>query len=241
MNRKKAFLINYLGDREYQWGIHDAVKNKYPHLESDINLLLIQKYIVAGDNKYILSDSGKAIRKEFRKYERERHDSMKKKIIQRSLKKHWLMAFNERVKYEKQSIIPHGINAGWEYAIQIPHSVKAHIEHSKRLNLSELNNSEYYKEMFCRLDVAASIIGTPHGITKYLHEMVDEKIKCPVLEDVYMTDDAEVILEEFFLEAIKRRNLALSDEEINTIREDRHRSVVYIKEHNLGKTKKRNI
>ena len=153
--QKKMFLVNYLGDRSITWHIDEPVKERYPDIEQNIEDLQKAGLIKKEKGVYVLTESGQEMRKTFRAQERARREEMHQSAVDFALSGDYLSAYNARAKYEKESVIPHGISVNlgggsntptWEVASEIPYNIKNYIGNSCKLDFSDCENSERFKE-----------------------------------------------------------------------------------------------
>lgn len=186
--QKKMFLVNYLGDRRFEWGIHDSVKEKYPDLEQNIKDLEKDGLIQICESEYRLTSQGLDMRKLFRSQERTRHESMLNDVIGFAEKEDFLSAYNARSNYEKNSVVPHGIFIGesgeghWKTQSNVPESVRRYIENSHKLDFSDCNNSESFKTALRNFYVGSSVSGSNRiEIPLDFEEKLGEFLDCPAL------------------------------------------------------------
>lgn len=188
---QKMFLVNYLGDRLISWQIDSPVKERYPNIEQNIADLCRLGLVQKGNGVYVLTSAGLDIRKNFRSQERSRHEDMLKSIMSFIKSGDYLSAYNARVKYERESIIPHGIHfplsqKGDEACYtdtSLPLNVKNYIQDSYKLDFSDCRNSESFKAAMRALYVGTSIAGSERIILSEDFETdVGERLDCPSLE-----------------------------------------------------------
>lgn len=101
--------MNYLGDREKKWGLHDDVKDRFYPFDKNVKEIISEGYIIDTPEKYALTDSGKTVSKDFKKTERDRRNAAHRKIMSLAMERDYLGAYNARAEYERNSVIPHGI------------------------------------------------------------------------------------------------------------------------------------
>ena len=191
--QKKMFLVNYLGDSKFEWGIHDSVKERYPDLEKNIRDLKEDGLIQVCESEYRLTARGMEMRKLFRSQERTRKASMLKDVIEFSEKEDFLASYNARSNYEQNSVIPHGIfseeSVGdyWKNASILPQSVERYIENSYKLDFSDCNNSESFKKALRNFYVGLCISGSSRiEIPLDFEEKLGEFLDCPALNKQLM-------------------------------------------------------
>lgn len=190
--QKKMFLVNYLGDRSVTWHIDEPVKERYPDIEQNIEDLQKIGLIKKENSVYVLTDTGLEMRKAFRAQEKARRKKMHQEVVAFALSSDYLLAYNARVKYEKESVIPHGISVSLsggsntpsrEEVIDISHSVKKYIENSYRLDFSDCQNSERFKEAMRKFYVGMEVTGASDlDIPDDFEERLEEKLDCPTLD-----------------------------------------------------------
>lgn len=187
--QKKMFLVNYLGDRRFEWGIHDSVKEKYPDLEKNIKDLEKDGLIQICESEYRLTSRGLDMRKLFRSQERARHESMINDVMRFAEKEDFLAAYNARSNYEKNSVVPHGIFIGesadshWKTQSKVPESVGRYIENSHKLDFSDCNNSDSFKLALRNFYVGLSVSGSNRiELPLDFEERLGEFLDCPALD-----------------------------------------------------------
>lgn len=161
-----GFIVNYLGDRQYKHGIHTAVRERFPDLDRHIAQTIQNGDVIAADDRYILTDKGKIIRKAFRSSEREKANQTHHTIMLLAVNGKFLDAYNARVDYENSCVIPHGINVSleskprtpqWTHIKELTQPIKTYIAKSCELDFSDLQNSPIYKAFLQRLYIGAQI------------------------------------------------------------------------------------
>ena len=190
--QKKMFLVNYLGDRSVTWHIDKPVKEQYPDVEQNIEDLQKAGLIMKEKGVYVLTESGQEMRKAFRAQERARRKEMHQSAVDFALSGDYLSAYNARAKYEKESVIPHGIivNLGggsntttWEVASEIPSNIDNYIGNSCKLDFSDCENSERFKEALRRFYIGIEATGSNRIDIPYdFEEKLGEKLNCPALD-----------------------------------------------------------
>lgn len=189
--QKKMFLVNYLGDRSVTWHIDEPVKERYPDIEQNIEDLQKVGLIKKENGVYVLTDSGLEIRKTFRTQERARREEMHQSAVSLAMVGNYLEAYNKRAKYEKNSVIPHGIHVSlgggedgtWVEETSLPYNVKNYIKASYRLDFSDCQNSEAFKDAMRSLYVGMQITGIGRlEPPKDFEESIGEYLDCPALD-----------------------------------------------------------
>lgn len=190
--QKKMFLVNYLGERFVEWGIDDPVKERYPDIEQNIEDLQKAGLITIENSVYSLTDSGLEMRKIFRAQERSRRKEMHRDAVSFALSGDYVASYNSRVRYESESVIPHGINVDcsrgsnsskWKEAKEIPNNVKKCIENSYNLDFSDCENSEKFREALRRFYVGMEITGASDiSIPDDFEERIGENLNCHALD-----------------------------------------------------------
>lgn len=190
--QKKMFLVNYLGDRSVTWHIDKPVKEQYPDVEQNIEDLQKAGLIKKEKGVYVLTESGQEMRKAFRAQERARRKEMHQSAVDFALSGDYLSAYNARAKYEKESVIPHGISVNlgggsntpaWEAASEIPYNIQNYIGNSCKLDFSDCENSERFKEALRRFYIGIEATGSNRiDIPDDFEEKLGEKLNCPALD-----------------------------------------------------------
>lgn len=188
--QKKMFLVNYLGDRRFEWGIHDNVKEKYPELQQNINDLEAEGLIKIEETGYFLTEQGKEIRKQFRKLEKDRQEKMQESVMLFSKSGDFLSAYNERASYERASVIPHGIFVGdtcgqsyWRHESELPANVKNYIHNSYSLDFSDCMNTEHFKKALRYFYIGIEITGSNQiELPDNFEQQIGEYLDCPSLD-----------------------------------------------------------
>ena len=152
--QKKMFLVNYLGDRSITWRIDGPVKERYPDIERNIEDLQKVGLIKKEKGVYILTPSGQEMRKLFRTQERARREQMHQSAVSLAMVGNYLEAYNTRARYEKSSVIPHGVHVSlggdedgaWAEKTSLPYNVQNYIKASYKLDFSDCRNSEAFKD-----------------------------------------------------------------------------------------------
>ena len=179
---ERKFLINYLNNRNLSFGIDEVVKERFCNLLNDIEDIINDGYIFICDNTYCATDLGKNEIKEFRIKEKERHNVKINDIIENAFVGDFVSAYNARVKYEKESIIPHGIGMDYEYISKNNFQINRYIEDANNLDLSDIQNSEKFKTQLRNLRVGISILGERFYIDDSIKSKFCEELKCPNLD-----------------------------------------------------------
>ena len=104
-----GFLINYLCGRSITWHIDDKVLSRYPDINNNIDYLIRNNFLQINDRKYILTQKGEDVKNNFRSTEKIRKKTADANIITASLSGDFLSAYNIRAKYERDSVLPHGL------------------------------------------------------------------------------------------------------------------------------------
>lgn len=185
------FLVNYLGNRAVTWRIDDPVKERYPDIGKNIEDLKKSGLIKAKTGVYILTDAGAEMRKKFLAQERARREQMHQRVIATALAGNYLEAYNARARYEKDSVIPHGIyipldddNGAWAEATSLPHNVQNYIKCSYQLDFSDCRNTEAFKDSMRALYLGMQITGIGRiDPPKDFEENVGEYLDCPALDE----------------------------------------------------------
>lgn len=190
--QKKMFLVNYLGDRFITWHIDEPVKERYPDIDQNIEDLQKAGIIKKETGVYVLTDSGLEVRKAFRSQERARRKEMYQHAVLFALSGDYLSAYNARAKYEKESVIPHGISVNlvggnnatkWEKAKEIPYGMRNTINNSYKLDFSDCENSEQFKNALRNFYVGMNTAGASDiVILDDFEEWLGEKLVCPTLD-----------------------------------------------------------
>ena len=187
--QKIMFLVNYLGGRAITWHIDAPVRDAYPNIEQNIVDLEKIGLIKIERNVYVLTEAGMEIRKKFREQEKIRNKEMIHNSISMAIAGDYLGAYNARTIYEKNSVIPHGINISFGGNKQslndssLPCNVKNYIRLSYQLDFSDCRNSESFKGAMRALYVGMEISGAskiepPASFESDLGEYID----CPALD-----------------------------------------------------------
>ena len=183
---EQDFLINYFGDRLLNWGVDTAVKERFPDVEQYISLLMDAGFFSIQNGKYILSERGQARRIAFRKRERERREKMHESVVRSVMNGNYLEGYNFRADYERNSIIPHGIFTGcnpWKEKHKIPRNLENYLECAHKLDFSDCNNSENFKNDLRKFYVAIAITGSNRlELPKDFESKHNEYLDCPNLE-----------------------------------------------------------
>lgn len=187
---KKMFLVNYLVDRSITWHIDDPVKERYPNIDKNIEDLQKDGLIKKEKGVFALTDSGLEMRKIFRSKEKARREQMHQNVLSYAMAGNYLEAYNERAKYEQDSIIPHGICAPlgrgadevWGESASLPYNVKNYIKASYKLDFSDCENSEQFKEALRRFYVGMEITGAELDPADNFEEQIGETLICPALD-----------------------------------------------------------
>lgn len=189
--QKKMFLVNYLGDRSITWHIDEPVKERYPDIEQNIKDLQKAGLIKKEKGVYVLTESGQEMRKTFRAQERARREEMHKSAISLAMLGNYLEAYNKRARYERNSVIPHGIHismggdddGAWAEETSLPYNVKNYIKASYKLDFSDCRNSEAFKDAMRSLYVGMQITGAGRlEPPKDFEESIGEYLDCPALD-----------------------------------------------------------
>lgn len=191
--QEKGFLVNYLGNRRKEYGIHDAVKERYPMLLQDIQKVIVEGLLIETIDGYILTDAGNKLSGEFRQTEKLRKKECEKRIYALSMERDYLGAYNARAEYERNCIIPHGIHCSfggdrterpWPEAKELPFHVKNYIKVSQELDFSDCYNSEMFKSDLRAFYIGVSISGSSRTeLPLDFEEIRGEFLKCPILDD----------------------------------------------------------
>lgn len=191
--QEKGFLVNYLGDRKKEYGIHDAVKRRYPTLTQDIQQVILEGLVLETADGYTLTDAGNKLSKEFRQTEKLRKGKCEKEIYALSMERDYLGAYNARAAYERECVIPHGIHCSlggngmetpWPEAKELPFHVKNYIKVSRELDFSDCFNSEMFKSDLRAFYVGGSISGSSRvELPLDFEEIRGEFLECPLLDD----------------------------------------------------------
>jgi hypothetical protein len=201
--QEKSFLVNYLGDREKKWGIHDDVKGRFYPFDKNVKEIISEGYIIDTPEKYALTDSGKTVSKDFKKTERDRRNAAHRKIMSLAMERDYLGAYNARAEYERNSVIPHGISISfgssltspgsssfqnsiyehWKEEKEIPSHVLCYIRNSEAIDFSDCNNSEAFKSDLRAFYVGAQISGSSDiSLPDDFETYRGEYLNCPSLE-----------------------------------------------------------
>lgn len=189
--QQKMFLVNYLGTRPITWHIDEPVKERYPDIEQNIEDLQKVGLIKKENGIYILTNSGQEMRKAFRTQERARREEMHQSVGSLAMVGNYLEAYNKRARYERNSVIPHGIHVSiegdddgaWAEKTSLPYNVKNYIKASYKLDFSDCRNSEAFKDAMRSFYVGMEITGSGRlEPPKDFEENIGEYLDCPSLD-----------------------------------------------------------
>lgn len=185
-----GFLINYLCGRSITWHIDDKVLSRYPDINRNIEYLIKNKFLLIKDRKYVLTKKGEDVKKYFRSSEQSRKKAAEDNIILASLSGDFLSAYNIRAEYERECILPHGLfvftnneHDKWSEAQDIPFNVMNYINNSQKLDFSDIQNSESFKEALRSFYIGHQISGSNSvELPLDFEEKLGEHLICPKLD-----------------------------------------------------------
>ena len=201
--QEKSFLVNYLGDREKKWGLHDDVKDRFYPFDKNVKEIISEGYIIDTPEKYALTNSGKTVSN--------RRNAAHRKIMSLAMERDYLGAYNARAEYERNSVIPHGISISfgssltspgssssqnsiyeyWKEEKEIPSHVLCYIRNSEAIDFSDCNNSEAFKSDLRAFYVGTQISGSSDISLPDDFEMYrGEYLNCPSLEKHFQKDSS---------------------------------------------------
>lgn len=188
VSKLDCFAINYFGDREKAWGIHDEVKKLYPSVQEEIFKLIRCGYLIDDGNIWLLTERGRDARKHWRAYEKEREKSMHLEETAESQSSDYLGMYNTRAKYETESFIQHGVSEGvdvsrWKERETdvLPESVRRYVETSFKIDFGDIDNSEKFKQRLRDYYVQQQIEGHDFPISNSFEQDIGERLCCPSL------------------------------------------------------------
>ena len=191
--QEKSFLVNYLSDRQKEWGFDSAVEERYPLLSENIVQVINEGYIIETNEEYLLTEKGKQMQKEFRAAEKSKRLAMQEKVLDLSMQKDYLGAYNARAAYERSCVIPHGIHCSlgsdgeeivWTEEQSLPESVKNYIAYIQKIDFSDCNNSECFKNDLRAFLIGLDITGASMNsllLPSDFEECHGEYLDCPAL------------------------------------------------------------
>lgn len=103
----------------------------------------------------------------------------------------YLEAYNTRARYEKSSVIPHGVHVSlggdedgaWAEKTSLPYNVQNYIKASYKLDFSDCRNSEAFKDAMRSLYVGMQITGAGHlEPPEDFEQNIGEYLNCPALD-----------------------------------------------------------
>lgn len=180
-----GFLVNYFGERKFEWGIHENVMDRFPNLGKNLEALMREGYLETHTGMYAITDKGKKIQRKFREKEKERKKEATEKMMEASLSSNHVRAYKERANYERESVIPHGIGMDWDDKDEAERLSSKYEEMAMGLDFSDCLNSEKFKQRLRDLYVGSRIAGTHpmrDDITAGFEDKVGEYLNCPELE-----------------------------------------------------------
>lgn len=185
-----GFLINYLCGRSITWHIDDKVLSRYPDINNNIDYLIRNNFLQINDRKYILTQKGEDVKNNFRSTEKIRKKTADANIITASLSGDFLSAYNIRAKYERDSVLPHGLFVFtdskehlWAEAQTIPFNVRNYINNSQKLDFRDIQNSEPFKETLRSFYIGHQISGSNSvELPLDFEEKLGEHLICPKLD-----------------------------------------------------------
>ncbi|KAF5046332.1 hypothetical protein DSECCO2_471800 [anaerobic digester metagenome] len=190
LDRNDCFLVNYLGGRAYQYGIDAPVRDLFEDVERTIEFLIQKEYIENGPSGWILTEKGTMARIYWRSSEKLRESRKNVEISEVCQTDDYLRAYNSRAKYERESVIPHGIfvsfgeedQSPWGSKEYLPQCIKNYISNSKMLDFSDINNSESFKQELRNYYIADEINGKRSKLPKDFEIRIGECLVCPTLD-----------------------------------------------------------
>lgn len=141
-NDEKAFLVNYLGGRDFQHGIDRDVRERFPALRWHIKELIAEGLLVKEKNCYSLTESGQAMRKEFHAAERQRSNDLADAIYEAVMDGNYTTAFDTRNQYDRENIIHSAIEDNADYTNELIHRYRANATASISATATTPNTSK---------------------------------------------------------------------------------------------------
>lgn len=191
LSRTQEFLVNYLGGRRKEWGIHEPVQALFQNIMTEIHFLIDAGFLIDTPESYKLTQSGTEVSQRFRQTEKQRRKECERKIFELSFQGDFLAAHNVRAKYERESVIPHGIfitfggsgnDEHWAEVNEIPYNVKNYIALSHKLDFSDINNTDYFKTKLRNFYIGTEIDGGKMEVPRNLEDLIGETLNCPSLD-----------------------------------------------------------
>lgn len=118
---------------------------------------------------------------EERKREKEAHKVMVKKVFDYCLSEEYENAMDARADFELSCVYPHGMGVDWSDKDLLHKGIPKAIAKANAIDLSDLENSDSFKDAFRKGFIACDIIGRSHmRLTD--HMVFQEPLKCPELD-----------------------------------------------------------
>lgn len=173
-----GFLLHYLDDRPKKYVIDDPVRGIMGAHDLNITKLEIDGFLIEDTGKYILSPKGKEIADGYFADYKAKNKKMLADVAEAIRSGNYEEAFFIRAKRYCEHVLPPGIGFDWSDADQVRESARKKLEHLRKINFDDLNNSDEFKEYLFKNAVydekAKSIFDDLFPI--------EENINCPDLE-----------------------------------------------------------
>jgi hypothetical protein len=173
-----GFVLHYLDSRPKKYGIDDSVRGIMGAHDLNITKMEIDGFLIEDTEKYILSLKGKEIADGYFAEYKAKNKKMLADVAEAIRAGNYEESFYIHAKRYCENVVPPGIGTNWSDMNYVRESARKELEHLRKINFDDLNNSDEFKEYLFKnavYDAKAT------SIFDDLFPM-EEKINCPDLE-----------------------------------------------------------